>query len=210
MVPSDNVIFEVPEVAVTLPPQVDVISGGAAILKPDGKLSTTATPFRAWIEFGLLRVRVNVVELLIPITGLLKVFWITGGATTWIEAAALLPVPPFADVTGSVVFVKAPAATPRTSTDVVHEVPGMRVISDRLITEEPASADIEPLHVVDKLLGFAICSPGGRGSFIEIPVKATTLEDGFVKVRFSVTSPYRGMVGTSPKDLVTNGGETVT
>lgn len=130
MVASVKVILAVPATAVTLPPQVDVRSDGVAILKPEGKLSTTATPLRLLVEFGLLKVRVNVVVELIAMVGSAKDFWITGGAMTWIEAVALFPVPPFVDVTGSVVLVNRPAAIPRMSTDVEQDAPGISVIPD--------------------------------------------------------------------------------
>lgn len=95
-----------PATAVDTPPQVLVKPLGVAITNPAGKLSVNAIPVRLIVlmaGFEILKV-----SDVVPFSGMFatpKVFAIVGGAATDRFAVAVLPVPPFVEVTFPVVLV---------------------------------------------------------------------------------------------------------
>jgi hypothetical protein len=101
-------------VDINVPPQalVELL----VTVRPVGKVSLKPTPVSDADEFELVMVKLSVVE---PFSGMLdapNAFEMVGGATTVIEALAVVPVPPLAELTVPVVFVNAPAAEPVTVT----------------------------------------------------------------------------------------------
>src|SRR5260221_10441131 len=115
-VPPARVRMFVPAVAVATPPQVLASPLGVATINAPGKVSVNATPVRATVfAAGLVMVKVSVVLLpttMIPPNALAM----EGGATTAIDAEAVPPVPPLAEVTLPVVLFLVPPVVPVTLT----------------------------------------------------------------------------------------------
>ena len=97
--PPDNATEPLPAVAVTVPPQVFDNPFGVPTTSPAGNVSLNATPDRPDPAFGFVIVNVSVV---VPFTGNTdrpNTLVIDGGATTNTDADAVLPVPPFVELT---------------------------------------------------------------------------------------------------------------
>jgi hypothetical protein len=96
-----------PAVAVIVPPpQTPLSPFGVATTRPEGKLSVKATPVsETALAIGFVIVKLSDVE---PFKGMVAApndFAIVGGDATLRLSVAVLPVPPFVDVTALVVFV---------------------------------------------------------------------------------------------------------
>src|SRR5689334_349992 len=203
----------VPAVAVTVPPQVLATPFGVAttsVADPGppltGSVSLNATPLRSPLTetFGLLMVKVR---LVVPFSGTLAApnsFAIVGGATTVIEAFAVLPVPPLVEVTCTL-LVLSPAVVPVTFTTTVHDELGARLWPLRLTEEEPATAVTVPVQVPPTPFGVATTRPPGRLSVNATPVRVRfwLLLLSIVKVRLVV--PFSGIV-VAPKAFTMCGG----
>jgi hypothetical protein len=144
MVPFENVIEEAPAVGakVGVPQPLVLALGGLATYIFPGKESVNATPFSVVVVFtaGLMIMKVSTLEPpLVMLVGL-KPLLMTGGAITVKVALAVLPVPPFVEVTALLVFCFTPPIVPFTTT-VTEHVPLMgRVPPDRLMLPPPATA----------------------------------------------------------------------
>ena len=104
IVPLARVTLCEPAAAVIVPlPQVPVRPFGVATAKPAGSESVKATPFRA-NALGLLIVKLSDVEFASPIEAAPNVLAMVGGVATVNVAVAVLPVPPFVEVTEPVLF----------------------------------------------------------------------------------------------------------
>ncbi len=102
----DKEIVPDPAFAVMIPrPQVPVTPFGVATTNPAGRLSVNPTPVRPSPLLGLVIVNVRAVLEFTGIEAAPNALTIVGGAATVRLAAAVLPVPPFVDVTLPVVFV---------------------------------------------------------------------------------------------------------
>src|ERR1700694_2104909 len=101
------------------------------------------------------------------------------------EAVAVLPVPPFAELTAPVVLTLFPAVTPVTFTEKVQDPLAATVAPARLMLAEPAVAVmVPPPHEPVSPLGVATSRPLGKVSVNATPVSATdALELVIVKVR---------------------------
>src|SRR5438132_685476 len=110
-----------PATAVADPPHVFDRLLGVATCSPAGKLSVKDKALSAVIAFGLLIVRVRLVEPFNATVAAPKALLIAGGAITVIEALALLPAPPSVDVTEELVLFFTPAVVPITLIANVHE-----------------------------------------------------------------------------------------
>ena len=104
-VPPDKLTADDPAVAVAVPPQVLLSPLGVATASPAGRLSVKATPVSPRLMFGLVIKRVSVVLLLTGRVAAPKALLIVGGVATVRSAEAVLPVPPFVEVTLPVVLV---------------------------------------------------------------------------------------------------------
>src|SRR5262249_47384845 len=95
-VPPDKLIEPDPAVAVTLPPQTPTKPLGVATTSPDGKLSVKATPVSDRLAFGLVMVKVRLVEPLRTMVGEPNAFAIVGsengGLTVCGSPADVLPL----------------------------------------------------------------------------------------------------------------------
>ena len=105
-VPPERLIEPLPATAVIVPaPHEPVMVGVAATTTPEGRVSVKATPLSATFVFGFVIVKLSVLFVLSGMLVGLKLFVMLGGAATDRLADAVLPVPPFVDVTAPVVFV---------------------------------------------------------------------------------------------------------
>jgi hypothetical protein len=90
-------------VTVNVPPHWDAEL--LSTVRPVGKVSLKPTPVSAAVVFGLVMVKVSEV---VPFSGMvdgLNELLMVGGATTVIEALAVVPVPPSVELTAPVVLV---------------------------------------------------------------------------------------------------------
>jgi len=206
IVPPVRLITFVPAVAVIVPaPHVPVRPFGVEMTRPAGSVSLNATPLSATVVFGLVIVKVRLVE---PFSGMLaapKVLAMVGGATTVTEALEVLPVPPSVEVTCTLLFF-TPAVVPCTLTTTVQLPLAAIVPPLRLIEPEPAVAVTVPLQVLLNPFGVATTRPAGRLSVKATPLSATPVF-GFVMVKVSDVVPFSGIVA-APNALAMDGGET--
>jgi hypothetical protein len=127
-----------------------------------------------------------------------------GGVTTVTDALAVLPVPPFVDVTVTLLFF-TPTVEPSTSTEKVQDPPPASVAPVRLTVEEPAEAVIvPPPQLPVNPFGVATTRPVGRLSVKAIPAN-TVPGFGLVIVKLKLVVPFNGMLD-APKDLLIEGG----
>jgi len=130
---------------------------------------------------------------------------IDGGASTWIVAVAVPPVPPCVEVTLLVVFTFEPAVVPVTFTLNVHDELAASVAPDRLITVVFCVAVIVPVHVLLRPLGVEIIRPAGKVSLNPIPVSMAEAF-GLLRLKLSDVMPFKGMLA-APKPLLMVGGD---
>jgi hypothetical protein len=206
-VPAARLAWPDPATAVAVPPQVLFKLVGVATTMPAGKLSVNASPVSESPALGF--VILNVSEV-VPFSGTdaaPKAFVIVGGIATVRFAVAVLPVPPFVDVTAPVVFVNWPDAVPVVFTVIVQFVfvAIVPLVNDTL--PAPATAVAVPPHVLVRPLGVATTIPAGSVSVNATPVSATALAAGFVIVKVSDVVPFSGITA-APKAFAIEGGAT--
>lgn len=143
----------------------------------------------------------------VPLRGILvapKAFVIKAAAVTVTEALAVLPLPPSAEVTRTLLFF-TPAVVPVTFTNTVHDALDARVAAPKLTAELPAVAVVVPLQVLVKPLGVATIKPAGKLSVKATPVKEMELVAGLTIVKEREVKPFTGIVA-APKVFVIVGG----
>jgi hypothetical protein len=161
--------------------QLPVTLLGVATTRPLGNGSVKARLDRVVVLFGLLMLKVSEV---VPLTGMLaapKAFARVGGATTVSVAEAVLPVPPFVDVTALVVFRNCPAVVAVTATLKVQLALAAMVAPDREIVLLPLVERGVPPQTV--LVPLATVRPAGKTSVKPMPISATVLAAGLVMVK---------------------------
>src|SRR6266700_2141129 len=206
-VPPDRLTDPEPATAVAVPPHVLDSPFGVATTKPAGRVSVKATPVNATLAFGFVMVKVREVEPFSGIVAAPNALVIVGGATTVMFADAVLPVPPFVEVTLPVVLFFRPAVVPVTFAVSVHEVLTAIVPPVKLTLPEPATAVAVPPQVLVNPLGVATTRPAGSVSVKATPVSATVLAAGLVMVKVSEVVPFSGIVA-APNALAIEGGAT--
>src|SRR5262249_32011426 len=111
---------------------------------------------------------------------------------TFSFASALLPVPPFADVTALVTFVNVPSTVAFTWIEIVHTVPAVTVAPPTLTWVEPAGAFTLAAPQPEGGAGLAATDcPFGRVSLKATPVRIPL---PVVTVKVSVVVPFSGTV----------------
>jgi len=120
IVPPLSETLPEPATAVADPAQVLANPLGVATTSPAGRVSVNATPVRPIPLFGFVIVKVSDVVAFTGIEATPNALVIDGGEATVIVAVAVLPVPPFVDVTLPVVFVNCPDVVPVTVTLNTH------------------------------------------------------------------------------------------
>src|SRR5579864_205547 len=139
---------------------------------------------------------VNVNDV-VPFSGMLaapKTLVIEGGVATVRLAEAVLPVPPFVELTAPLVLVYCPDAVPVTFTTRVQFVFTAMLPPVREILVEPATAVAVPPQVFERPFGVETTRPVGSVSVNATPVSATVLAAGLVMVKVSVVIPFSGIV----------------
>jgi hypothetical protein len=203
--PPDKDTEPLAATAVTVPPQVFDNPFGVPTTSPPGRVSVNVTPDSPVAEFGFVIVNLNVVVPFSGNTDLPNTLVIDGGATTNSDADAVLPVPPFVELTAPEVLGFGPAVVPTTSTLTWHVNPGASVPFTNEMLLVPASAVTVPPHVVDDPLGDATTRPFGSTSENASPDAATVLKFAIVKVK--VVVPFNGIDG-APNAFSIAGGPT--
>jgi hypothetical protein len=104
-VPPERLTLVAAATAVAVPPHELVRPGVAPTTRPAGRLSVNARPVSVTFVFGFEILKVSVV---VPFSGIAdntKPLVIEGGAATVRFAEAVVPVPPFVELTALEVFV---------------------------------------------------------------------------------------------------------
>jgi len=193
-------------VVVSVPPQTEDVP--FATVSPVGSVSVNATPVSgSTLAAGFVIVNCSEVVAFRAIVEGLKTFAMDGGASTWMVAVAVLPVPPSVEVTAPVVLTCAPAAMLVTLTENVQEALVAIVPPLRLIEPEPGVAVIVPApHVPVMPFGVETTRPAGRLSVKATPLSAT-VRFGLVIVKLSEVEPFSGMLA-APNAFAIDGGAT--
>jgi hypothetical protein len=202
IVPPVKLTVPEPAVAVAVPPHVFVRFGVDATIRPAGRLSVNPTPVSGVDVFVFVTVNVSDVVVFCGIAAAPNTFVIDGGAATVRFALAVLPEPPFVDVTAPVVFVYWPDVAPVTVTLNWHW-PFTAIVAP--VREMPVGAAVVnvPPQTVDVL--FATVRPAGRVSLNATPVSGFTFAAGFVIVNVSEVVAATAIV-EGVKTLAIDGG----
>src|SRR5262249_21474786 len=160
MIPPDKLMALVPCVAVIVPaPQEPLNPLGVEMIRPAGSVSLKATPVSPTVVLLFWMVKLKLVEPFNGIEAAPKALLMVGGATTVIDAFAVLPVPPLVDVTCTLLFL-TPAVVPCTFRETVQFELGGTEAPDKLTVEEPSAAvAVPPVQLVVTLLGVAATKP---------------------------------------------------
>ena len=129
-------------------------------------------------------------------------FTIVGGLATVRLALAVLPVPPFVEVTLPVVLVYWPEAAPVTVTLNWHWLFVLIVAPDRAMPVGAVVVSVPPQTVAD---AFATVSPTGSVSVNATPVKGSTFPAGLVIVKVNEVVALNDIVD-GLKTLAIDGG----
>jgi hypothetical protein len=136
---------------------------------------------------------VNVSEV-VPFNGMLaapKTLVMLGGVATVKLAVAVLPVPPFVEVTFPVVLVNCPEAAPVTVTLNWHW-PFTAIVAP--VSEIPVGAVVVSVPPQTEAVAFATVRPVGSVSVNATPVRAATLAAGLVMVKVSEVVAFSAIV----------------
>ena len=206
MVPALRLTVPVPAVAVVVPLHVLLRPFDVETTRPEGSKSEKAMPLRL-IVFGLLMVKLRLVLALNAIGVVPNALVMVGGLATVMIAEAVLPVPPFVEVTAPVVLFFTPEVVPVTFTMNLQMVPAATVPPLRLTLPLPAVAVVVPPHVLLSPFGVATTSPPGNVSVKATPFSATVFAAGLVMVNVKLVVPFTAIVA-APNALLMLGGVT--
>ena len=191
-VPPDKLTDPPPATAVTEPAQVLTRLTGVPTTRPAGSVSENASPVKP-IVFELLIVIVRVVVPFNGIDAAPNALLMVGGDATVIDARAVLPVPPFPELTVTLLFF-IPDVVPITVATTVQEFPGVAMDAPPSeIVPDPLTAVTDPLQVLVGTGGFTTTIPAGRLSINVIVVSAPGFAAGFVIVKVTVVVPPTGI-----------------
>jgi hypothetical protein len=175
----------------------------SATKTPAGSVSVNATPLNATVELGLVIVNIKLEFPLGTMVLGLNALLIIGGATTVIDAEAVLPVPPFVALTVPLVLFFTPAVAPVTVTVIVQlpldaRLPPLKLIwFGDVVVSVPLHCDEVPVTTVN---------PAGSVSVNVTPVKAVVVF-GLATVKLNTLVPPRGIVAAL-NDFEIDGGPT--
>ncbi len=203
-----NDVAPAPAAAVIVPPpHVPVRPFGVAITIPVGKVSANAIPVSAIVfATGFVIVKLSEVDPFSATVAAPNAFAIVGGVFTVRLALAVFPVPPFVEPTAPVVFVKLPAAAPRTLTTMVQEAPAAIVPPDKITLPEFGEAPTVPvLQAPTNPFGAATTNPAGKLSVNATLVSAAVFPTGLVIVKVSEVVPFNPILA-APNAFIIDGG----
>ena len=202
-----------PEAAIAViapPPQEPLRPFGVATIKPAGRLSVNDIPVSGVLfTGGLVMVKLREVE---PFSGTVappNALVIVGGEATAMVAEAVLPVPPFVEVTVPVVLFCVPELMAVTLTENVHELLARIDAPVRLMELEAATAVIvpppqEPLSP----FGVATTKPAGKTSVKATPVRVAVFAAGFVTVKLRDVDAFTARLAAPNAFAITGGATT--
>jgi len=192
LAPLNETVPEPATAVIVPPPQEPVRPFGVATTNPAGRLSVKASPVRVMLAAGLETVKLSDVDPFSGIVAAPNPFAIVGGNATVRFALAVLPVPPFVDVTALVVFVYWPDAAPVTVNVKLQLPPDerLRPVSDN----ELALIVSVPVVHTGVAAKFATVSPAGRVSLNATPVKVSGLAFGLATVNWSEVVAFSAIV----------------
>jgi len=174
---------------------------------PAGKVSSTFTVVNApGLPLGLLSVKVRVVLPPLAIVVAPKALVNVGAVYTFKVSLAVLPVPPFVELTLPLVLTFAPALVAVTSTSTV-QVPLAAIVPPlklKLVSSADGDQVGEPQSVAEASGVPATFTPLGKLSVKATPVNEFPLL-GLVIVKVSVEVPFTA-IGSVPKLLLILGG----
>jgi len=186
-------------IAVT-PLQPAINPFGVFTSKPPGNVSVKPMPVSMVVLFGLLMLKCSPAWLPAPawIVCDRKFLAMTGGSGVIVTLAfAVLPVPPWVEVTLTLLFF-VPSALPVTLTVIVHELPGVAMLPpDNVTVPDPAVAVAVPPHPFVNPFGFATVKPAGKESLKAIPVSAPGFAGGLMIVNVNGVAVFGGVVGVA-------------
>jgi len=186
-------------------PAEAVAFGGFATCRPEGRLSENDTPVSATgLPAGA--VSTNVAVLVLPTDAVIgaKDLLITGGEITARVADAVLPLPPFVDVTAPLVLFLFPLVVPSTVTVTVQLLLG-RILPPLNVTDVAVFVTVPP-HCAESG-AMATLIPLGKLSLKSTPVNGTVLVGGFVIVKVRMDVFPTGMAA-GENDLLMEGATT--
>jgi hypothetical protein len=166
-------------------------------------VSVKLTPVNATVEFGLVIVNIKLEFPLGTIVDGLNALLIIGGATTVIDADAVLPVPLFEALTVPLVLFFTPAVAPVTVTVIVQLPLDARLPPLKLIWFGAVVVSV-PLHCDE--VPVATVNPEGSVSVNVTPVSDVVVF-GFVTVKLNTLVPPSGIVAAL-NDFDIDGGPT--
>src|SRR6478609_8080374 len=169
----------------------DPATGVGATTRPAGRLSVNAMPVSEVVVFGLEMLKVSDVVPFSGITAAPKALVMVGGVPTLKFADAVLPVPPFVEVTLPVVLVNWPAAAPVTVTENWHWLLAAIAAPVRAMPVGAVVVSVPPQTVAEAL---ATVKPVGSVSVNATPVRATAFAAGFVMVKVSEVVAFSAIV----------------
>jgi hypothetical protein len=206
-VPAERLMDPAPPTAVAVPPQVLFRFGVEAITRPAGRLSVNAMPVSARLVLGFWMVNVSEV---VPFNGMLdapNTLVIEGGVATVKLAEAVLPVPPFVEVTFPVVLVYCPEAAPVTVTLNWHWLFTAIVAPVNVIPVGDVVVSVPPQTVA---VALATVSPVGSVSVNATPVSGSTFAAGLVIVNIKEVVAFRLIVEGLNTLAIDGGASTLT
>jgi len=135
-----------------------------------GNVSLTASPVRAAVlPAGLVMVSVRVEGVLIGTLAGENAFVIVGGFSTFNVADAVVPVPPFAELTFPVVLFAAPTVESVTLTVMLQLLPVLMDPPLKLSAVSPGFGEKLPPQELVAFVGLATDRPAGNGSLTATP-----------------------------------------
>ena len=199
---SENVCA--PTVAVRVPPQLRLLAP-VATARPEESVSVKPIPVSVIdVAFGFVMVKISVSRLFSEVLPFkLSVCVIVGGPTTVRLAVDVLPVPPFVEVTSTLLFF-TPAVVPVTFAETVQDAPGARDAPESETEDAPATAVAVPPHVLLKPLGVATTSPAGKPSVNATPLNVLLTFELLIE-KLKLVVPFSGMLA-APNVFVMLGG----
>lgn len=203
-----RVILLLPAVAVIVPPPQDPFSAfGVATFRPVGRVSVKEIPVNVTMAFGFVIEKLTLTGWPTGTATAPNVLLRTGGFATNSVAVAVLPGPPFVEVTATE-LTKMPSGAV-TFAVTVQTAEAASVPPERLIVPDPAVAVATPPQVEVKPLGVATTTPAGSVSVKATPVSAAK-EFGLVIVKVTVLVPPGTILAGVKVLLITGGIRTVT
>src|SRR5689334_3505647 len=203
----ERLIEPEPAAAVVVPLHVDVSPFGVATCRPAGRVSVNEMPVSPRLVFGLLILKVNEVLAFSRMLAAPNALATVGGVATVRFAEAVLPVPPFVEVTFPVVLVYCPDAAPITVTLNWH---WLLVLIVAPVSAIPVGAVVVRVPPQTLEVASATVSPVGSVSVNATPVSGSTFAAGLVMVNVSEVVAFCAIVEGLKVLAMDGGASTVT